>query len=81
MIRSLAIAATIALVAASIPATAQDSALPIDRNSQEIRDAQKQCTAELKEKLFKEKVKKTIFGAEEEAFQRCKQITGWQSPQ
>lgn len=81
MIRSLAIAATIALVAASIPAAAQDSALPIDRNSQEIRDAQKQCTAELKEKLFKDKVKKTIFGAEEEAFQRCKQITGWQSPQ
>jgi spermidine/putrescine-binding protein len=81
VIRSLAIAATIALVAASIPAAAQDSALPIDRNSQEIRDAQKQCTAELKEKLFKDKVKKTIFGAEEEAFQRCKQITGWQSPQ
>jgi hypothetical protein len=81
VIRSLAIAATIALVAASIPGAAQDSALPIDRNSQEIRDAQKQCTAELKEKLFKDKVKKTIFGAEEEAFQRCKQITGWQSPQ
>jgi spermidine/putrescine-binding protein len=81
VIRSLAIAATIALVAASIPAAAQDSALPIDRNSQEIRDAQKQCTAELKEKLFKDKVKKTIFGAEEEAFQRCKKITGWQSPQ
>lgn len=81
MIRSLAIAATIALVAASIPAAAQDPVLPVDRNSQEVRDAQKQCTAELKEKLFKDKVKKTIFGAEEEAFQRCKQITGWQSPQ
>jgi hypothetical protein len=81
VIRSLSFLATIALVAASIPAAAQDPALPVDRNSQEVRDAQKQCTADLKEKLFKDKVKKTIFGAEEEAFQRCKKITGWQSPQ
>jgi hypothetical protein len=81
VIRSLVLVATIALVAASFPAAAQESALPVDRNSQEVRDAQKQCTAELKQKLFKEKVKKTIFGAEEEAFQRCKKITGWQSPQ
>jgi hypothetical protein len=79
--RSLAFLATIAFVAASLPVAAQDSALPVDPNSQEVRDAQKQCTAELKEKLFKDKVKKTIFGAEEEAFQRCKKITGWQSPQ
>jgi hypothetical protein len=79
--RSLALLATIAFVAASLPVAAQDSALPVDPNSQEVRDAQKQCTAELKEKLFKDKVKKTIFGAEEEAFQRCKKITGWQSPQ
>jgi len=70
-----------ALVTAAVPAAAQDSAPPTDRNSPEIRDAQKQCTADLKVKLFKDKVKKTIFGAEEEAFQRCKKITGWESPQ
>jgi flagellar biosynthesis protein FliP len=81
VIRSLASIATIALVASTFAAAAQDSALPVDQNSQDVRDAQKQCTAELKEKLFKDKVKKTIFGAEEEAFQRCKKITGWQSPQ
>jgi hypothetical protein len=62
------------------PAAAQDSALPADTNSQQVRDAQRQCTEELKEKLFKDGVKKTVFGAEEEAFQRCKKITGWQSP-
>ncbi|HVG81577.1 MAG TPA: hypothetical protein VNB28_04775 [Methylomirabilota bacterium] len=81
MIRSLVSAATIAVVAISFPAAAQESVLPVDRNSQEVRDAQKQCTEELKQQLFKEKVRKTIFGAEEEAFQRCKKITGWQSPQ
>ena len=81
MIRSLVSAATIAVVAFSFPAAAQESVLPVDRNSQEVRDAQKQCTEELKQQLFKEKVRKTIFGAEEEAFQRCKKITGWQSPQ
>ena len=81
MIRSLVSAATIAVVAISFPAAAQESVLPVDRNSQEVRDAQKQCTEELKQQLFKEKVRKTIFGAEEEAFQRCKKITGWQSAQ
>jgi antitoxin component of RelBE/YafQ-DinJ toxin-antitoxin module len=81
VIRSLLSAATIALVAFSLTAVAQESALPVDRNSQEVRDAQKQCTEELKHQLLKEKVRKTIFGAEEEAFQRCKKITGWQSPQ
>lgn len=69
------------ILALALPGAAQETALPLDRNSQEIRDAQKQCTAELKVKLFNDKVKKTIFGAEEEAFQRCKKITGWQSPQ
>ena len=69
------------MIAFSAPAFAKDSALPVDRNSQEVRDAQKQCTDELKAKLLADKVKKTIFGAEEEAFQRCKKITGWQSPQ
>ena len=69
------------IFAVALPGAAQDNALPVDRNSQEVRDAQKQCTAELKVKLFNDKVKKTIFGAEEEAFQRCKKITGWQSPQ
>ena len=82
MIRRLLLAPALAVIlAASVPVRAQDQALPIDRNSQEVRDAQKQCTDELKQKLFEEKVKKTVFGAEEEAFQRCKKITGWQSPQ
>jgi hypothetical protein len=70
-----------ALLAVSGPVQAQDQVLPVDRNSQEVRDAQKQCTEELKQKLLDEKVKKTAWGAEEEAFQRCKTITGWQSPQ
>jgi hypothetical protein len=69
------------MLALALPGAAQETALPLDRNSQEIRDAQKQCTAELKVKLFNDKVKKTIFGAEEEAFQRCKKITGWKMPQ
>lgn len=73
--------ATVALFAVTMTVGAQESALPIDTNSRDVRDAQKRCTEELKEKLFKEKVKKTIFGAEEEAFQRCKDITGWRSPQ
>ncbi len=82
MNRSFALVlATVVLLVVSMPVGAQDAALPIDPNSPEVRDAQKRCTAELKEKLFKEKVKKTIFGAEEEAFQRCKEITGWRSPQ
>ena len=84
MIRSLAVSlatAVILLQAASPWAAAQESALPVDRNSQEVHDAQRRCTEELKLQLFKEKVRKTIFGAEEEAFQRCKKITGWQSPQ
>jgi hypothetical protein len=34
----------------------------------------------MKVKLLKEGVRKTAFGAEEEAFERCKKITGWQSP-
>ncbi len=81
MTRRLPIAiAIVTLATAAIPAGAQESALPIDRNSPEIRDAQKQCTADLKIKLFKDKVTKTIFGAEDEAFQRCKKITGWESP-
>jgi hypothetical protein len=63
------------------PAAAQDSALPVDRNSQEVRDAQRRCTDELKAQLLKQKVRKTSWGAEEEAFLRCKKITGWQSPQ
>ena len=65
-----------ALVASAIPAAAQETALPTDRNSQEIQDAQNRCTTELKVKLLRDKVKKTVFGAEEEAFQRCKKITG-----
>jgi hypothetical protein len=84
VIRSLAFSAATAvilLLAAMPQSVAQEGALPVDRNSQEVRDAQKRCTEELKLQLFKEKVRKTIFGAEEEAFQRCKQITGWQSPQ
>ena len=82
MIRRLALGLVpIAFIfAAALPGAAQ-TGLPTDRNSQEVRDAQKQCTAELKVKLFNDKVKKTVFGAEEEAFQRCKKITGWQSPQ
>ena len=71
----------VCLFAGAAPAGAQSSPMPLDRNSQEVRDAQKQCTEELKVKLFNEKARKTIFGAEEEAFQRCKKITGWQSPQ
>jgi hypothetical protein len=67
-------------VVLNLPLHAQESALPVDPNSQEVRDAQKQCTAEMKVKLLKEGVRKTAFGAEEEAFQRCKKITGWQSP-
>ncbi len=81
MTRKLAFAlAAIGSIAASAPSNAQESALPVDRNSQEVRDAQKRCTADLKLKLFRDKMKKTVFGAEEEAFQRCKEITGWQSP-
>jgi hypothetical protein len=74
------IGATIAFAAIE-PAAAQDPALPVDRNSQEVREAQRLCTEELKSQLLKEKVRKTSWGAEEEAFQRCKKITGWQSPQ
>ena len=82
MIRRLLFSPVLAaLLAVSGPVQAQDQVLPVDRNSQEVRDAQKQCTEELKQKLLDEKVKKTVWGAEEEAFQRCKQITGWQSPQ
>lgn len=75
------IGATIAFAAASQSAAAQDPALPLDRNSEEVREAQRRCTDELKVQLLKEKVRKTSWGAEEEAFQRCKKITGWQSPQ
>ena len=75
----LALAATGSIVA-FLSSNAQESTLPIDRNSQEVRDAQKRCTAELKVKLLDEKAAKTAFGAEEMAFQRCKEITGWQSP-
>ena len=84
MIRSLALSIStvvLLLLAAMAWAAAQEGVLPMDRNSQEVRDAQRRCTEELKLQLFKEKVRKTIFGAEEEAFQRCKKITGWQSPQ
>ena len=82
MIRRLLFSPVLAaLLAVSGPVQAQDQVLPVDRNSQEVRDAQKRCTEELKQKLLDEKVRKTVFGAEEEAFQRCKQITGWQSPQ
>ena len=78
---SLVIVAIAASVALAFPLRAQEADLPVDPNSQEVRDAQKQCTDDLKVKLLKEGVRKTIFGAEQEAFQRCKQITGWQSPQ
>ena len=81
MIRGLVLPFAALALGLAGPAAAQDSALPTDRNSQQVRDAQRQCTQELKEKLFKDGVKKTVFGAEEEAFQRCKKITGWQSPQ
>ncbi len=82
MIRRLLVSALApAVIALSAKVQAQDQVLPVDRNSQEVREAQKRCTDELKQKLFEEKLRKTIFGAEEEAFQRCKQITGWQSPQ
>ena len=77
----LVIVATAVSVVLAFPLRAQESDLPVDPNSQEVRDAQKQCTDDLKVKLLKEGVRKTIFGAEQEAFQRCKQITGWQSPQ
>lgn len=80
--RPLVLAIVITVLATAMgPATAEEPILPVDRNSPEVRDAQKQCTADLKVKLFEDKVKKTIFGAEEEAFQRCKKITGWESPQ
>ena len=82
MIRRILVSALApAVLALSAQVQAQDQVLPVDRNSQEVREAQKQCTDELKRKLFEEKVRKTIFGAEEEAFERCKEITGWQSPQ
>jgi hypothetical protein len=81
VLRTFAFVGAMLAFAAAGPAAAQDSALPVDRNSQEVRDAQKQCTAEMKVQLLKDKVKKTAWGAEEEAFQRCKKITGWQSPQ
>jgi hypothetical protein len=76
----LVIVAIAASAVVTFPLCAQEPALPVDPNSQEVRDAQKQCTADLKIKLLKEGVRKTDFGAEEEAFQRCKKITGWQSP-
>jgi hypothetical protein len=76
----LVIVAIAASAVVTFPLCAQEPALPVDPNSQEVRDAQKQCTADLKIKLLKEGVRKTDFGAEEEAFQRCKKTTGWQSP-
>ena len=81
MFRVFALIGAITAFAVAGPAAAQDSALPVDRNSQEVRDAQRRCTDELKVQLLKENVRKTSWGAEEEAFQRCKKITGWQSPQ
>jgi hypothetical protein len=81
VVRVFAIVGAMMAYALAGPAAAQAPALPVDRNSQEVRDAQRKCTDELKVQLLKEKVRKTAWGAEEEAFQRCKQITGWQSPQ
>jgi hypothetical protein len=62
-------------------ALAQETALPVDRNSPEVRRAQRECVEKMKAQLLKEKVRATAWGAEEEAFTRCKEITGWQSPQ
>lgn len=79
MIRSSLFAWPILLLLA-YPAYAQDSALPVDRNSPEVRQAQRDCVAKLKIQLLQEKVRPTAWGAEQEAFARCKEITGWQSP-
>jgi len=58
-----------------------DPLLPVDRNSPEVRKAQKECVEKMKPELLKQGVRPTAWGAEEEAFKRCKEITGWQSPQ
>jgi hypothetical protein len=62
-------------------ARAQDAPLPVDPNSLQVRQAQKECVEKMKPELLKQGVRPTSWGAEEEAFQRCKAITGWQSPQ
>ena len=64
----------------SASASAQDAALPVDPNTPEVRQAQRECVEKLKAQLLQEKVRPTAWGAEQEAFERCKEITGWQSP-
>lgn len=77
--RDLCIAATLAILLAC-PAAAQTSGLAVDTNSKDVKDAQTRCTNDMAPKLLAEGVRKTKWGAREEAFIRCKEITGWQSP-
>ena len=77
--RDLSIAA-ILFILLILPASAQTSGLAVDSNSKDVKDAQTRCTNELAPKLLAEGVRPTKWGAREEAFIRCKEITGWQSP-
>ena len=79
MIRQSLLACLLVFIS-SASASAQDAALPVDRNSPEVRQAQRDCVEKLKAQLLQEKVRPTAWGAEQEAFERCKEITGWQSP-
>jgi hypothetical protein len=77
--RDLSLAAALAFLLV-FPVVAQTSGLAIDTNSKEVKEAQTRCTQDMAPKLLADGVRKTKWGAREEAFIRCKEITGWQSP-
>ena len=74
------LSACLLILCSSAAVVAQEGALPVDTNSPEVRQAQRDCVAKLKVELLQQNVRRTAWGAEQEAFERCKEITGWQSP-